>query len=306
MDVSAQLNELDQKYKNLNPDRLVPLEFELRFLSALDVEPIADWSKDGINKRAQESTQLLINSLFSLPLKRVEDAVYAQLPARPNTLPRSKPVPARKALTRWEKFAAAKGIQKKRKTRVQFDEATDSYRPTFGYKNQGNKDADLTDWIKEVPANADQTVDLYEHQKNEKKSRIEKNKMQQVRNLEESEASKKGLAHDAFKKGRKDILVQKILHSKVSTASMGKFDKKLDNDDTKPKRGKRKFEPNTIASAAEKSKLMEIASSIGIEGKSSEVNVRKAIKHVKQEDMRSASRPSGGGKKKFNKGKVGR
>ncbi|KAJ3335132.1 hypothetical protein HDU91_002317, partial [Kappamyces sp. JEL0680] len=65
-------------------------------------------------------------------------------------LPRAKPIPTHKPLTRWEKFAAVKGIQKTKKRRVEWNDAKGEYTPTWGYKNQGKKDKDLSDWIQEV------------------------------------------------------------------------------------------------------------------------------------------------------------
>jgi regulator of ribosome biosynthesis len=245
MDVSQQLLEFDGLYAAIRPERIVPLEYELAFLAALDLEPVAGLSPELLMKHSQTATQLLVNALFELPIQRIEDQVVATLPKRTNTLPRGKPIPKQKTETRWEKFAAAKGIQKIKKKRVQFDESTGEFRPTFGYKNQGNADKDLSDWVKEVPANADQTVDLFETQREEKKGRVDKNKMQQLRNEQEASADSKGLKHNAFKTQNdkteyKSKLVKKILDSKISTASMGKFDKKLDNDNVKVKREKRK------------------------------------------------------------------
>jgi regulator of ribosome biosynthesis len=223
MDVSEPLNELNAKYEAVKPVKGVPLEFELPFLSALDINPLPAITPENLKELAREGTQLLINELFSLPTQRVEDGIFATLPARPNTLPRAKPVPRVKSSTRWEKFAATKGIQKKKKVRVAFDDATGEYRPLFGYKNQGKSTADLTDWIKEVPKNIDATTDMYEAERDEKKKRVDKNAMQQRRNEEEAHATIKGKQFDAFKKmqnapnPKKENLIKKIVETKIST-----------------------------------------------------------------------------------------
>ena len=47
-------------------------------------------------------------------------------------------------MTRWEAFAKAKGIlKKKKKERMTYDEETGTYKPIFGYKSRQSED----DWI---------------------------------------------------------------------------------------------------------------------------------------------------------------
>ena len=64
---------------------------------------------------ARDGVQTLLASLFDLPTTPSEDGPVAQLPPPTTQLPRAKPLPKPKPLTKWEKFANAKGIQKKRK-----------------------------------------------------------------------------------------------------------------------------------------------------------------------------------------------
>jgi regulator of ribosome biosynthesis len=49
-------------------------------------------------------------------------------------LPRANPLPQPKPLTKWEKFAKEKGIKKKKRERMIYDEDHQEYRPRFGYK----------------------------------------------------------------------------------------------------------------------------------------------------------------------------
>ncbi len=168
-------------------------------------------------------------------------------------MPRAKPVPVQKASTRWEKFAAAKGIQKVKKRRVEWNEEKSEYTPTWGYKNQGNKDKDLSNWIKEVPETGglllgvysiDPNEDLFKKDRDEKKDRVQKNEMQQRRNREEATAKAQGLDHRALKKPvsqkkeQKEQLRSQLTLAKKATASMGKFDSL--EDGVKIKAGKRK------------------------------------------------------------------
>lgn len=57
----------------------------------------------------RDNTQLLFNSLFSLPSSVVEKVKCVQLPAPTTKLPREKPIPKPKTLTKWEAFAKSKG-----------------------------------------------------------------------------------------------------------------------------------------------------------------------------------------------------
>lgn len=177
-----------------------------------------------------ESLQLIINELFALPRRSSPDGVLVQLP-QSLLVPRFKKLASQKLPTRWEKFAAAKGIQKVKKTRVEYDNERQAYRPTWGYKNQGVSN-DLGDWIKEVPDNQDVLVD---DSKDVKKQNVAKNEMQQRRNKQEAMAQTKGQDHRAFKRAH---LEQAIISSKTSTASLGRFDEKIKNDNVKVRRMK--------------------------------------------------------------------
>ncbi|KAJ3269163.1 Rhodanese- sulfurtransferase [Terramyces sp. JEL0728] len=257
-------------HASVKVDKNIPLEVDLQCLTANNLESDA---RDGI--------QILINAIFECPTVSNEDGVFATLPrSMKNQIPRAKPIPKQKPMTRWEKFAAAKGIQKTKKKRVVFDENTGEYRPTFGYKNQGKSGKDLSDWIKEVPDETgnnllirDPTTDMYQADREEKKKRVEKNQMQQRRNQEESYAKQKGLDHKSFKK---QMLYKQIVDANVSTASMGKFDPKLKNDNVKVKGVKRKFESSTGPVEVEKQKNLDIAEKIG-KPKKEEINVRQAV-----------------------------
>ncbi|KAJ3309485.1 Rhodanese- sulfurtransferase [Boothiomyces sp. JEL0838] len=270
MDVSDQLAKLEEKYASVKVDKNIPLEVDLQCLTAFDPNPL----ENGLEADARDGIQILVNAIFECPTMSNEDGVFATLPRSvKNQVPRAKPIPKQKAMTRWEKFAAAKGIKKVKKKRVEFDENTGEYRPTFGYKNQGKSGKDLSDWIKEVPDEADPNVDLYHVEREEKKNRVAKNQMQQRRNQEEAYAQQKGTDHKAFKK---QMLYKQIVDANVSTASMGKFDPKLKNDNVKVKGVKRKFESNTAPVEVEKKKNLEIAEKIG-KPKKEEINVRQAV-----------------------------
>lgn len=100
-------------------------------------------------ENGREISQSLVNALFQLPVSSVPDvgAVVA-LPKGTTKIPREKPVPKPKPLTKWEKFAKAKGIVKQKRSAHEFDEETKEWAPRFGSKSAKNRD--LADWCKEV------------------------------------------------------------------------------------------------------------------------------------------------------------
>ena len=59
---------------------------------------------------ARDNTQLLLNSIWQLETERLEDVVIAKFPPPTYKLPREKPAPKPKAMTKWEKYAKDKGL----------------------------------------------------------------------------------------------------------------------------------------------------------------------------------------------------
>ena len=81
--------------------------------------------------------QFIAHFLISIFLV-IEDAIVVELPERdydgPFACPREKPLPKKKAMTKWEAFAKQKGINaKKKKSRMVWCEVTKSWKPRWGY-----------------------------------------------------------------------------------------------------------------------------------------------------------------------------
>ncbi|KAJ2000937.1 Rhodanese- sulfurtransferase [Coemansia thaxteri] len=283
MDVTGILDEHKSRFKTIQVDRLIPAELDLGLLACFDVNMI-DESKLRANQKTRDSylrelsregAQLMVNELFSLPTTVDEDSVYATLPKVRTVLPREKPAPKEKPMTRWEKFAKIKNIQNKKKSRVVYDEEQGEWRPRFGFKGVNNDDQ--KPWLIEVPGNADPYEDQYQARREEKKERIDKNKRRQQRNFEESVATEKGMKPRDM---RKRELQQALVLSKGSTASMGKFDEKLAGE-PKVKGLKRKFDPLVKNADKEKSNNMEILNRVAKgESKATVLNVRKAQRAI--------------------------
>ena len=80
-----------------------------RLLTKLNSVLFRDDREGFLLELARDNTQLLINSIWGLPTERVEEVVVAKFPPPTFILPREKPVPVPKPLTKWEKYAKDKG-----------------------------------------------------------------------------------------------------------------------------------------------------------------------------------------------------
>ncbi|KAI8384418.1 ribosome biogenesis regulatory protein-domain-containing protein [Radiomyces spectabilis] len=220
--------------KPITVEKLIPLEFDLNLLAGFDTNAFDD--KELKNNReayiknlTRDNTQLLVNEIFKLPIQSGDAGVLAQLPARTSILPREKPLPKEKPLTRWEKFAKAKGIQNRKRERMVWDDESQEFVPRWGYAGGKDKDKLASDWLIEVPQDADPMEDQYAKRREDKKARVEKNAKRQKRNLEETAVATMAGKKDVreFKKAE---LQAAIAASKTATASLGKFDTKLKNE----------------------------------------------------------------------------
>ncbi len=144
-------------------------------------------------------------------------------------------IPEPKPETKWEKFAREKGILKKKKDRMVYDEAAGEYKPRFGYKgiNKGLEDQAIV----EIKPGDDPFADPWAEDRKNKKERIEKNKKNQMKNeARNNKKGKKGSEGGGFdpskmpgipvdlsnkKKGKAGVrnTLQLVQHS---TASMGR------------------------------------------------------------------------------------
>lgn len=114
------------------------------------------------------------------------------LPEKTTVFPRHKKIPPPKKMTRWEKFAKEKGIVKKKRTRMIYDEASKEWAPRWGYKS-AKFNAEKANVI--MPEKKE-GVNPFEEQRLEKKLHVDKQKMREFRNKEmaraDSSAGKNG------------------------------------------------------------------------------------------------------------------
>lgn len=130
-------------------EKATPYTFDLGHLMAEDPNSITlnrNELEQSLAEIARDGAQVLINQLLTTcPLNSTQDGVLLTLPQPSTKIPREKPVPQPKAPTKWERFAAKKGI--KAKTREQrrnlaYDEESGEWKRKWGYQGLNKKGED--------------------------------------------------------------------------------------------------------------------------------------------------------------------
>lgn len=191
----------DKDYKTLpvTVEKPIPVTYDLGNLAVFDTNVLDKDALDTSNVNREEiikelsrdNVQLLINQLLSLPIKTTTDSTSSsmtllQLPDPVAELPREKPLPKPRQLTKWEKFAAKKGIKSKVKEgKKVFDEATGEWVNKWGYKGINKKldDQWLVEVDDDVKGTANELIDPRALSRQERKRLIKKNERQQKKNL---------------------------------------------------------------------------------------------------------------------------
>eukprot|EP00742_Colponemidia_sp_Colp-10_P009222 GILJ01010040.1.p1 GENE.GILJ01010040.1~~GILJ01010040.1.p1 ORF type:complete len:336 (+),score=71.61 GILJ01010040.1:134-1009(+) len=209
----------------------------------------------------RDNVQLLINQLFALPTASSEEGIFAQLPKGSTVIPREKPLPKAKPMTRWEKFAQEKGIVKQKRSRMVFDESAQDYKPRFGFKSI-KKAQDDANWMVEAKPGDDLTEDPFEKISSKKKLVKAKQKMREMRNELESKGKKlpAGLVNLAAplpsQKRGKSGLEKALKAAQKSTASIGKFDQKAFREKEIKEKGIRRKYDSVVSSDRDRNMKM--------------------------------------------------
>ncbi|XP_015917765.1 ribosome biogenesis regulatory protein homolog [Parasteatoda tepidariorum] len=230
-------------------------------------------NEEALKHVASQGAQRLLNEIFKLPSEYHEHVPVAKLPAPTTVIPREKHVPKEKAMTKWQKFAKAKGIQKKKKDKLVWDDASKDWKPRFGYRSIKNKD----DWMVEVPQNApDPNADFFAKAKEARKEKIAKNEYQRLRNI--ATATKVKVTNlESVDRADKHQLSRSLAAAKTATASIGKFADRLPNErPPKNKMKKREFKANIPSSMSiERDNNLRIFE--GLDKKAPKLNVDEAV-----------------------------
>jgi len=279
MDVTGIIAAETAKQSALEVEKDIPVEIDAGLLSVtdmnhIDAEAYAADREAYLAELAREGVQLLLSKLFSLPVSSSPEGPLAQLPKPTTLLPRAKPLPKPKPPTKWEKFAAAKGINKQKKEKKVWDEESQEWVNRWG-RDGKNKEKE-EQWIQVLPDQAPDDHNPAAAAKAARKQRVAKNEAQHQTNLARAERSE-----------RKTAVEKSLLTTKASTASMGRFDRKLEGE-PKARGIKRKFEPNEQSVENEKKASLAILSKLDGSLKSRKdpsrttndtvLNVRKAIR----------------------------
>jgi regulator of ribosome biosynthesis len=191
--------------------------------------------------------------------------------------------------------------------------------PQFGYKKVANEQE--KNWMMPMKSNAPDDEDPYEKLAESKREKVAKNELQRLRNLAKVKkvaVPTLGVLPSVGKKGDREVrsvsqsedLRKAAEVAKVSTASLGKFQKDLNKkleSSAKTKGSKRKFESNTGDAETEKSKSLRVLDSIT--NKSSSMDIDAAVnKQIFKEDIerrteKEKNRESKGKMKQGGKGK---
>lgn len=263
-----------------------------------------------LQAKCHSSLQALLTSLIAtLPLSVNPDhGPILTLPMPTTLLPRAKPLPKPKPLTKWQEFAKKKGIAptSKKEGKLIYDEDTQQWVPKWGYKGANKKVEEQ--WIHEIPMGKDDDYDPSKEMKKERKKRKLHNEGQRLKNIARANTamnksssgnkdslgegsgsligSSKGKGASAAgippsKTQRKAQLEADSLRVRGATASMGKFEPVLKGEDLKIRNARRSFQANEkIGSSEEKKRNMEILRKIerGEIDSKGQVNERKAVR----------------------------
>lgn len=293
-----------EKLKSITVLKELDLEFDVGNLLAYDKNRIevrsfkSQKKDDFLRSLARDNTQLLVNEIWKLPTERVEEVIVAKLPEPVTPLPREKPPPKPRAPTKWEQFAKLKGIQKKKKTNLVWDENAKEWKRRWGYKRA--KD-DTKEWLIEVPETSDPNEDQFAKRVKAKKERVAKNEFNRLKNIARAQKIKVpgtgGLVPKAQQS--RDELSKAVSVARTSTASAGRFQDSLPKEKAPRNTGKkRKFEPLIGNFSSERERQLELLKVM--DSKKPKLDITKAVnKQMREEDREEASakRKKGAGKK---------
>lgn len=223
----------EDKYKPTNISKPL-VECDVGFLMAtdpdLDVQRLKQHKESYLKNLTRDNVQVLFNKIWELPTERRDGDIVVKLAAGLYKLPRAKRLPKPRVPTKWEQFAKVKGIQKKRKntSKLSWDDQLRKWVPLYGFRRaQAQREKD---WVLEVPQNADPMEDQFAKKADAKTERVAKNELQRLRNIAKARKVKiprGGVAVGVVENGTAKELQAAVTISRASTASMGRFQRRL-------------------------------------------------------------------------------
>lgn len=186
-----------------------PYTFDLGLLLATDPNPISlprpnpsDPStssaqlEQSLAEVARDGAQALINQLLTTcPITSTSEGVVLTLPPVSTPLPREKPLPQPKPLTKWQKFAAKKGITPKtreQRRNLVYDEESGAWRPKWGHGGVNKKGEDYpiveVDMKKEMEG---KETNPRAEGRRERVEKVKRNERKMRKNMRQKEGKKK-------------------------------------------------------------------------------------------------------------------
>ena len=229
-----------------------------------DAKSYADVKPEEFAKRTAANICSVYRALFDLKaaqdakhgadgeiLEYTREANVVDMPASTTVLPREKPCPKEEVKTKWEKFREEKGLPARRKrSRLVFDPIQNDWVPRWG-KGSIKKLAEKDDWLMhEKPKHVASGLNPFDYARAEKKAKLEKQKLAELKNkVHKSGHSGKDLKvlesttslklkdeseRNQLRKRETKSLMKSLQMAQMSTASMGRFDKKLKSEPNAP------------------------------------------------------------------------
>ena len=161
-----------------------------------DCRSFEKMSQKEILSKTQENICQIYKVLFDLNKQQKKEAggedeilefakskFNVELPDPNVVLPREKPIPKPKPLTKWEKFRQEKGIDpKSKRSRMVFDPISNDWVPRYGMGSI-KKIEEKHNWLmEEKPKNIAAGVNPFDYKKNEKKIEMEAQKLRELKN----------------------------------------------------------------------------------------------------------------------------
>lgn len=213
---------------------------DLGRLSVFDAKPsnhLLELNEEYMQEQATENIKLILSELYKLKNiqngEKQENVDYdkpanaVKLPLPTTILPRSRAIPkTTKDKTKWEQFASDRGMSKKKRSRMVYSEQMGEYLPRWGKDSKKRVEFKNTAIMDDKQKYEGQSPFTY--RKQEEKLHGLKNQKRQERNDEafmNKKRNRDGKFKENIKQDRKRIEI-----AQKSTASQGRFDKKLKNE----------------------------------------------------------------------------
>lgn len=300
-----------EKFKSISVDKHLECNIDLSFLMCSDPNDIDEVQlknnkEQYLTDLTRDNVQLIVNELWECPVERVEETVVAKLPDPKLILPRARKVPDGPLLTKWQKFAKEKGIQKKKKDKKEYDQELNKWVPTYGFKHAEAEKS--KEWVLEVPQTADPYEDQFEKKKDLKNEKVAKNEIQRMKNI--ARAKKQMIPKTGYlgvEAASSLDLRKAAVIAKASTASVGKFQEKLAKDKPAQGLGVKDLIPGAKRKAShiasvEKEINLELANSVL--RKRPKLDEDKAFQVQKREERQERDEEANGEGKSRRKGKA--